>query len=115
MWTDGHFDLEKVGSDLLWVLFTDVGAPFVMGLAVGYFVKKMLKTTLFLAGMFLTLLFIGESLNWLELKERVLIETTSTLLEGLKAFLLFLYERLSRIALKGLSAGAGFIVGLKLG
>ena len=41
-------------------LLPNVGAPFLVGLAVGYFAKKMLKLALFIGGAAVVLLFVGE-------------------------------------------------------
>ena len=41
-------------------LLPNIGAPFLVGLAVGYFAKKVLKVALFLGGAAVVLLFVGE-------------------------------------------------------
>ena len=41
-------------------LLTNVGAPFVIGVAVGYFAKKMLRVALLLGGAAIVLLFMSE-------------------------------------------------------
>ena len=42
------------------LLLTNVGVPFVIGVAVGYFAKKMLRVALFLGGAAIVLLFVSE-------------------------------------------------------
>jgi uncharacterized membrane protein (Fun14 family) len=41
-------------------IFENIGTPFVIGLAVGYFAKKMLLISLFLCGGAIVLLFVSE-------------------------------------------------------
>jgi uncharacterized membrane protein (Fun14 family) len=41
-------------------IFENIGTPFVIGLAVGYFAKKLLLISLFLCGGAIVLLFVSE-------------------------------------------------------
>ena len=47
--------MDDTGSFLL----VSVGAPFLMGMAVGYFMKKTLKIALFLLGLSIVLLLVA--------------------------------------------------------
>lgn len=96
-------------------LIGNVGAPFVIGLAVGYFAKKMLKTALFLGGAAIVLLFISEYYGMIEITDEKLQNAANTATDFAKQSGGFLVERLSHITSKGVSATAGFFVGLKLG
>lgn len=96
-------------------LFGSVGAPFAIGLAVGYFAKKMLKTVLFLAGAIVVTLFVAEYLGITQINDAGLQNAASSATEAVKNSGGFLAERLSHITSKGVSAGVGFVVGLKLG
>lgn len=103
------------GDDLSSFLFTNVGAPFVIGLAVGYFTKKTLKLALFLGGMAVVLLFVTEYYGFTEVSDAGLKMVAHNLTETAKQFGGFLVDRLSQITGKGLSAVAGFYAGFKLG
>ena len=93
----------------------NVGVPFIIGLAVGYFAKKMLLTALFLGGAAIVLLFVGEYYGITEISDINLQEAANSATEAAKQSGDFLVKRLSRITSKGVSAAGGFIVGLKLG
>ncbi|MDD5580352.1 MAG: FUN14 domain-containing protein [Methylobacter sp.] len=96
-------------------LLGNVGAPFVIGLAVGYFTKKMLRTALFLAGAAIVLLFVAEYYGIVEMTDEKLQHAASAATEAAKYSGGFLVERLSGITSKTVSAVAGFFVGFKLG
>jgi uncharacterized membrane protein (Fun14 family) len=96
-------------------LLGNVGAPFVIGLAVGYFAKKMLRTALFLAGAAIVLLFVAEYYGIIEMTDEQLQHATSAATEAAKHSGGFLVQRLSSITSKSVSAVAGFFVGFKLG
>lgn len=96
-------------------LLGNVGAPFLIGMAVGYFAKKMLKLALFIGGGLIVLMFVAEYYGVFTIDDNDLqaaAETASHLANESGGFLL---ERLSRITSRGLSATAGFFVGLKIG
>lgn len=96
-------------------LLGDVGAPFVIGLAVGYFAKKAIKVALFLGGMAIVLLFITEYYGMTDVSNEGLKHVTEVATNAAKQSGSFLVDRLSHITGKGLSAVAGFFVGLKVG
>ncbi|MGZ8166036.1 MAG: FUN14 domain-containing protein [Methylobacter sp.] len=96
-------------------LLGNVGAPFVIGLAVGYFAKKMLRTALFLAGAAVVLLFVGENYGIIEMTDEKLQHAANAATEAAKQSGGFLVQRLSSITSKTVSAVAGFFVGFKLG
>ena len=96
-------------------LVNNIGAPFAIGLAVGYFAKKMLKMALFIAGAAIVLLFISEYYGVVELNDHQLQQAANTATHLAQSSGSFLMERLSRITSKGVSGAAGFFVGLKLG
>ena len=93
----------------------NVGTPFVMGLAVGYFAKKMLLMTLFLCGAAIVLLFVGEYYGITEISDINLQQAANTATEAAKQSGDFLIKRLSSITSKGVSAVGGFFVGFKVG
>lgn len=96
-------------------LIGNVGAPFVIGLAVGYFAKKMLLTALFLGGAAIVLLFVGEYYGITEISDLQLQQATDAATDAAKQSGGFLVERLSSITSKGVSAAGGFFVGFRLG
>ena len=96
-------------------LLTNVGAPFVIGLAVGYFAKKTLRMALFLGGAVIVLLFISEYYGVIILSRDKFGEVVNEATGGVKSFGNFLVTRLGSITSKGVSGLGGFFVGLKLG
>ncbi len=115
MQTNGLSENLMNRETMNWML-TDIGAPFVIGLAVGYFAKKMLKIVLFLAGMAIVRLFVAEYYNVIELNNDGLKTAAENATNLTKHSGNFLLDRLSQItAATGLSAATGFFVGLKIG
>ena len=102
------------GDNISNYLVADVGAPFVIGLAVGYFAKKALKMALFFGGMAIVLLFVSEYYGFVDISDESLKQVTNTATDAAKASGSFLVDRLSHITGKGLSAVAGFAIGLKV-
>lgn len=96
-------------------LLGNVGAPFVIGLAVGYFAKKMLRTALFLGGAIITLLFVAEYYDVIDISDEKLQYAASAATEAAKNSGGFLVDRLTSITSKGVSGAGGFFVGFKLG
>ena len=92
-----------------------VGTPFAMGLAVGYFAKKMLLMTLFLCGGAIVLLFVAEHYGIVDISDINLQQAADSATEAAKESGDFLVNRLSHITSKGVSAAGGFFVGFKLG
>lgn len=96
-------------------LLGNVGAPFLIGLAVGYFAKKMFRTALFLGGAIIVGLFVAEYYGFTHISDSNLQSAASTAGQMAKTFGDFLMERLSHISSKGVSAGVGFLAGLRWG
>ena len=96
-------------------LLGNVGAPFVIGLAVGYFAKKVLKIALFIGGAAIVLLFVTEYYGLTDVSDEQLKNAASSATGMAKASGGFLVDRLSHITSKGVSAAAGFFVGMKFG
>lgn len=96
-------------------LLGNVGAPFVIGLAVGYFAKKVLKIALFIGGAAVVLLFVTEYYGLTDVSDEQLKNAASSATGMAKASGGFLIDRLSEITSKGVSAAAGFFVGIKFG
>lgn len=96
-------------------LLPNIGAPFLVGLAVGYFAKKVLKVALFLGGAAVVLLFVGEYYGVTKIDDQALHQTAQAATDLASQSGSFLYNRLAQLTWKGGSAVAGFLVGLKLG
>lgn len=96
-------------------LIPNVGAPFVIGLAVGYFAKKMLRVALFLGGGAIVLMFVSEYYGFFTLSDASLQHATNVAIETAQSSGSFLVKRLSSITGKGISSIAGFYCGLKMG
>jgi uncharacterized membrane protein (Fun14 family) len=96
-------------------MINNVGTPFAIGLAVGYFAKKMLFITLFLCGAAIVLLFVGEHFGITKISDINLQQAADSATDAVKQSGDFLMKRLSSFTSKGVSATGGFLVGLKLG
>ncbi len=96
-------------------LLGNVGAPFVIGAAVGYFAKKMFKMALFVGGALIVLMFVGEYYNIINISDADLQSAADTAVKGAKASGDFLVNRLTKITSRGVSAVGGFFVGFKFG
>lgn len=95
-------------------LITNVGTPFLLGIAVGYFAKKMLRTALFLGGGFVVLLFVAEYYGVIHVTDSQLLKATDVAAEAAKSSSDFLLTRLSSFSVKGFSAVSGFVTGFKI-
>ncbi|MGZ4960554.1 MAG: FUN14 domain-containing protein [Methylomonas sp.] len=96
-------------------LVGNVGAPFLLGMAVGYFAKKMLKLALFVGGAIVVALFLSEYYGVITINEVALESAAGAAAETAKQSGSFLIDRLSHFASRGVSGSAGFYVGFKLG
>lgn len=96
-------------------LLGSVGAPFIIGMAVGYFAKKMLKTALFVGGGIIVLMFVFEYYGIIQVNDAGLQHAADAATDVAKSSSSFLVNRLSSITSKGISASAGFFAGFKIG
>ncbi|MEC4747590.1 FUN14 domain-containing protein [Methylomicrobium sp. Wu6] len=96
-------------------LLGNVGAPFVIGMAVGYFAKIMLKTALFIGGGLVVLMFVGEYYGIININGAELEHVADAATQVAKDSGNYLAGRLSTITTRGVSAVAGFTLGFKLG
>ncbi|MEM8594144.1 MAG: FUN14 domain-containing protein [Pseudomonadota bacterium] len=106
-----------IGTSLLssQFLIGSVGAPFLIGLAVGYFAKKTFKIALFIGGAALVALFAAEYYGVASISDEHLKNAASAAGGAVQHSSNVLMDRLSNISSKGLSAVAGFAAGLKFG
>lgn len=96
-------------------LLGNVGVPFAIGLAVGFFVKKMLKVALYLGGAAVVTLFVTEHYGITNVSNFNLQNAAQTATTAVQHSGSFLIERLSHISGEGASAATGFFFGLKIG
>jgi len=96
--------------------YLDMGTGFLIGMAVGYFVKKSFLMVLLLAGAVIALLFGLEQIHILHIDQQQLQSTVAEGSNWLKTAYLSLKERVSQFGKAGSgSAAVGFFVGLKMG
>ncbi len=96
-------------------LLGNVGAPFIIGLAVGYFAKKMLKIALLIGGGALILMFVAEYYGIATVSDASIEQAATAATELASQSGSFLMDRLSTFTTRGASATTGFLIGLKLG
>ncbi len=96
--------------------YLEMGTGFVIGLSIGYVLKKSFKLLLFLTGIALIGVFVLESQGVIAINEQQLENSVSGGIETFKHMAFFLKERLEQLEVSsGISAIAGFFVGLKIG
>ncbi|NKB60948.1 MAG: hypothetical protein GKR95_01985 [Gammaproteobacteria bacterium] len=96
-------------------LFSNVGAPFLIGAAVGFFAKKAIKLVLFFGGLAIAALFFMENQGITAVDDEGLKDTASIVAEKMKELGSLLTSRLDNITGKGVSAAVGFVAGFKMG
>ncbi|SFV63746.1 hypothetical protein MNB_SV-14-405 [hydrothermal vent metagenome] len=96
--------------------FLDMGTSFVIGLAIGYFLKKSFKFLLLILGLGLVLLFVLESQGMFHVDDHAIQNGVSSGVSSFQNIVAMLKERLSHMELTtGAGAIAGFFAGLKFG
>jgi uncharacterized membrane protein (Fun14 family) len=94
--------------------YLEMGTGFIIGLAVGFFIKKSFKIVLFILGFALVVTFYMESQGIFTINEQVLEQQIASGAEYFDYLVAALKERITSLE-SGVSAGAGFLVGLKIG
>lgn len=96
--------------------FLEMGTSFVIGLAVGYFLKKSFKFLLLLLGLGLVILFVLESEGYFKVNDEFIQNGVSSGVDSFKNLSSMLKDRLSNMQFSsGVGAVAGFFAGLKFG
>jgi uncharacterized membrane protein (Fun14 family) len=96
--------------------YLEMGVGFLLGLAIGYTIKKSFKILLFLVGLGIISLFIFESQGLLSLNEATISHHIDSLFGQFQSLFSLIKERLERFSTsQGVSSLAGFVVGLKIG
>jgi uncharacterized membrane protein (Fun14 family) len=123
----GHSGMQKMGhsnslSDSASALpsaesplaYLEMGTGFIIGLAVGYFIKKSFKAVLFILGFALIITFYMESQGIFVINEQVLEQSISSGAEYMEYMVAAIKERITGFQ-SGVGAGTGFLVGIKIG
>ena len=96
--------------------FLELGTSFVIGLAIGFFMKKFFKLLLLILGFGLVILFVMESQGISTVDEQALDAGVSSGIDSFKGLTAMLKDRLSNMTItSGAGAVAGFFAGLKFG
>jgi uncharacterized membrane protein (Fun14 family) len=96
--------------------FLEMGTSFIIGLAIGYFLKKSFKFLLLILGLGLVLLFVLESNGAFHVDDQTIQNGVSSGVDTFQGLAGMLKERLSNMELTtGAGAIAGFFAGLKFG
>lgn len=94
--------------------YLDMGTSFTIGLAVGFFIKKSFKAVLFILGFSLIVTFYMESQGIFTINQEVLEQNIAAGSDYMQYLVNALQERITSFQ-SGIGAGAGFLVGLKIG
>ena len=94
--------------------YLEMGSSFIIGLAVGFFIKKSFKIVLFILGFALIITFYMESQGIFTINDKVLEESISNGTKYFDYLVSAVKERITSFQ-SGIGALAGFVVGLKLG
>jgi len=96
--------------------FLEMGTSFVIGLAIGYFLKKSFKFLLLLLGLGLVILFVLESQGYFHVSDGMIENGVSSGIDSFQGLVAMLKDRLSSMKISsGASAVAGFFAGIKFG
>jgi uncharacterized membrane protein (Fun14 family) len=108
--------VANTNTNLSELPYLTMGASFLIGLAIGYVIKKSFKLMLFLLGISLILIFFLEYKHIVTVNEDQLLGMVDSMSAAFSQFVIFLKERISQIKVSGtLSAVAGFLIGIKMG
>jgi len=96
--------------------YLEMGGSFLLGLAIGFALKKSFKIGLIILGLGLIFVFVLENQGILTLNEDSLNAQLSHVIEQSKLVMAFIKDRMGEYKTTGiLSAVAGFGIGLKIG
>ncbi len=96
--------------------YLEMGGAFVLGLSIGYAIKKSFKVLLLVLGLGLIFVFLLENQGAITINEAMLQSKIELGMDSFQAMLVYFKERLGEYTAMGsMSAVAGFLVGLKLG
>jgi len=94
--------------------YLEMGSSFLIGMAVGFFIKKSFKAVLFILGFSLIVTFYMESQGIFTINDKVLEESITNGSKYFDFLVASVKERITSFQ-SGVGALAGFVVGLKFG
>ena len=94
--------------------YLEMGSSFLIGMAVGFFIKKSFKVVLFILGFSLIIMFFMESQGVLTINDKVLEQSISNGSTYFNYLVSAVKDRITSFQ-TGVGALAGFVVGLKFG
>lgn len=96
--------------------YMQMGTSFIIGLAVGYFLKKSFKFLLLILGLGLVALFVLESQGYFQVDDTMIKDGVESGMNSFQNLFDMLKHRLGSMELSsGVGAVAGFLAGLKFG
>jgi len=107
-------NIESVTSMDHPIPYMEMGSSFLIGMAVGFFIKKSFKVVLFILGFSLIMMFFMESQGVFTINDKVLEESITNGSKYFDYLVSAVKERITSFQ-SGLGAAAGFVVGLKFG
>jgi len=111
-----HTSATTTAGDQVAFPFLEMGTSFVIGLAIGYFLKKSFKFLLLLLGLGLVVLFVLESQGYFQVNDGMIQNGVSSGVDSFQNLVAMLKDRLSHMKVSsGASAVAGFFAGIKFG
>ena len=107
---------NKVTDILSSISFDKLSIGFVIGLAIGYFLKKGIKLILILVGLLIIGLFALQYYGIIEINNHGILSSADRVVALIKGVGIFAKEHLSYLEKEGAGgATAGFLLGLKIG
>jgi len=107
---------ENVANSQAPFPFLEMGTSFVIGLAVGFFLKKFFKFMLLILGLGLVVLFYLESKGTVHVDGHVIENGVSTGIDSFNGLVAMSKEKLSQMSLSSKAGAlAGFFAGIKFG
>jgi len=107
-------NLESVTSADHAIPYLEMGSSFLIGMAVGFFIKKSFKAVLFILGFSLIIMFFMESQGIFTINDKVLEQSIASGTDYFNFLVASVKERITSFQ-SGVGALAGFVVGLKFG
>ena len=107
-------NLESATSSEHAIPYLEMGSSFLIGMAVGFFIKKSFKVVLFILGFSLIMMFFMESQGVLSINDKVLEESIANGSDYFNYLVSAVKDRITSFQ-TGVGALAGFVVGLKFG
>jgi uncharacterized membrane protein (Fun14 family) len=97
------------------LIIGNIGAPLIIGFALGYFFKKTIKFMIFILGALIAGIFVAEYFNVVQLDINMMKDAVEIIRDHLKGNYEFFFDKISKISSVGigLSGSAGFFVALK--